>query len=77
MPREKLPWRDRFDSAYWRDNSFGYFDHDNYQRFFEAIASVLKPGGGFILESVAVSESLLPVLQPERNLRIGDLFHAS
>jgi SAM-dependent methyltransferase len=73
----KLPWRDRFDSAYCWGNSFGYFDHYNCQRFFEAIASVLKPGGGFILESGAVSESLLPVLQSERNLRIGDLdFHS-
>jgi SAM-dependent methyltransferase len=68
-----LPWRCRFDSAYCWGNSFGYFDYDNCQRFLEAIASVLKPGGGFILESGAVSESILPVLQPERKLRIGDL----
>lgn len=69
----KLPWRGRFDAAYCWGNSFGYFDHDHCQRFLEAIASVLKPGGRFILESGAVSESILPVLQPERNLRIGDL----
>jgi len=73
----KLPWRCRFDAAYCWGNSFGYFDHDSCQRFLEAIASVLKPGGQFILESGAVSESLLPVLQPERKLRIGDLdFHS-
>ena len=73
----KLPWRCRFDSAYCWGNSFGYFDHDNCQRFLDAIASVLKPGGRFILESGAVSESILPVLQPERKLRIGDLdFHS-
>jgi SAM-dependent methyltransferase len=46
----KLPWRCRFDSAYCWGNSFGYFDHDNCQRFLEAIASVFKPGGRFILE---------------------------
>lgn len=69
----KLPWRCRFDSAYCWGNSFGYFDHDNCQRFLEAIASALKPGCRFILESGAVSESILPVLQPERKLRIGDL----
>jgi hypothetical protein len=41
------------------------------------MASVLKPGARFILESGAVLESLLPALQPERNLRIGDLdFHS-
>jgi cyclopropane fatty-acyl-phospholipid synthase-like methyltransferase len=69
----KLPWTCRFDSAYCWGNSFGYFDHDNCQRFLEAIASALKPGGRFILESGAVSESILPILQPERKLRIGDL----
>lgn len=73
----KLPWRCRFDAAYCWGNSFGYFDHDNCQRFLETIESVLKPGGRFILESGAVSESILPVLQPERKLRIGDLdFHS-
>jgi len=68
-----LPWKSRFDSAYCWGNSFGYFDHDNCERFLESIASVLKPGGRFILESGAVSESILPGLQPERRLRIGDL----
>jgi SAM-dependent methyltransferase len=69
----ELPWSCRFDSAYCWGNSFGYFDHDNCRRFLEAIASALKPGGRFILESGAVSESILPVLQPERTLRIGDI----
>lgn len=69
----RLPWRERFDSAYCWGNSFGYFDYDNCQRFLEAVAWVLKPGGRFILESGAVSESILPALQPERKLRIGDL----
>jgi SAM-dependent methyltransferase len=68
-----LPWKGRFDSAYCWGNSFGYFDHDNCQRFLESVASALKPGGRFILESGAVSESILPALQPERKLRIGDL----
>jgi SAM-dependent methyltransferase len=68
-----LPWTSRFDSTYCWGNSFGYFDHDNCQRFLEAIASALKPGGRFVLESGAVSESILPVLQPERKLRVGDL----
>lgn len=68
-----LPWSGRFDAAYCWGNSFGYFDHDNCVRFLEAVAAVLKPGGRFILESGAVSESILPVLQPERKLRIGDI----
>lgn len=68
----KLPWTCRFDSAYCWGNSFGYFDHDNCQQFLEAVALALKPGGRFILESGDVSESILPVFQTERTLRIGD-----
>jgi cyclopropane fatty-acyl-phospholipid synthase-like methyltransferase len=68
-----LPWNSRFDAAYCWGNSFGYFDHDNCQRFLDAIAAALKPGGRFILESGAVSESILPALQRERTLWIGDL----
>ncbi len=73
----RLPWIARFDAAYCCGNSFGYFDHDNCQKFLDAIAVVLKPGGRFILESGAVSESILPALRPERKLLIGDLdFHS-
>jgi SAM-dependent methyltransferase len=68
-----LPWISRFDAVYCWGNSFAYFDHENSQRFLAAVASVLKPGGRFLLESGAVSESILPVLQPERRLRIGDI----
>lgn len=69
----KLPWTDRFDAAYCCGNSFGYFDHDNCQTFLNTIARALKPGGRFLLESGAVSESLLPVLQSERKMKIGEL----
>jgi SAM-dependent methyltransferase len=68
-----LPWEHRFDAAYCWGNSFAYFDHENCRRFLEAIAAALKPGGRFILESGAIAESILPVFQPERKLRIGDL----
>ncbi|MBV9085485.1 MAG: methyltransferase domain-containing protein [Acidobacteriaceae bacterium] len=73
----KLPWRAQFDAAYCWGNSFGYFDHDNCRQFLHAAALALKPGGRFMLESGTVSESLLPVMQPERNMRLGDLdFHS-
>ena len=72
-----LPRRVRFDAAYCWGNSFAYFDHDNCQRFLDAVATALKPGGRFILESGAVSESILPVLQQERKLMIGDLDYYS
>jgi cyclopropane fatty-acyl-phospholipid synthase-like methyltransferase len=72
-----LPWTFRFDAAYCWGNSFGYFDHDNCQKFLGAIAAALKPGGRFLLESGAVSESILPAFQSERELRFGDLDFAS
>ena len=72
-----LPWRARFDAAYCWGNSFGYFEHEECLRFLRAIAAALQPGGRFILESGAVAESLLPVLKPERTLKIGDIdFHS-
>lgn len=72
-----LPWASRFDAAYCWGNSFGYFDHANCCRFLEALAKALQPGARFILESGAVAESILPVLQPERTLRVGDIdFHS-
>ena len=73
-----LPWAARFDAAYCWGNSFAYFDHDACLAFLNAVATVLVPAGRFILESGAVSESLLPVLQPERSLSIGDIdFHSA
>ena len=72
-----LPWRDRFDAAYCWGNSFAYFDHANCGRFLEAIAAALRPGGRFILESGVVSESILPALQPERSMKIGDIDFSS
>jgi cyclopropane fatty-acyl-phospholipid synthase-like methyltransferase len=72
-----LPWMGRFDAAYCWGNSFGYFDHDNCQKFLDAVGAALKLGGRFILESGAVSESLISTFQPERKLRIGDLDFSS
>jgi SAM-dependent methyltransferase len=73
-----LPWTARFDAAYCWGNSFAYFNHDECQVFLRAVQAALIPGGRFILESGAVSESLLPVLQAERTMRIGDIdFHSS
>jgi SAM-dependent methyltransferase len=68
-----LPWTSRFDAAYCWGNSFGYFDHDNCQKFLDAVAAALRPGGRFILESGAVTESLVSTFRAERQLQIGDL----
>jgi cyclopropane fatty-acyl-phospholipid synthase-like methyltransferase len=72
-----LPWTSRFDVAYCWGNSFGYFDHDNCQKFLDAIAAALKPDGRFILESGAVTESLISTFQSERKLQIGNMDFSS
>lgn len=72
-----LPWTDRFDGAYCWGNSFGYFDHASCLEFLAAIARALKPGGRFLLDTGLVAESLLPQLQSERKLQIGDIGFAS
>ena len=72
-----LPWTERFDAAYCWGNSFGYFDHASCVRFLEALAQALKPGGRFLLDTGLVAESLLPHLQSERTLQIGDIGFAS
>lgn len=72
-----LPGLVDYDAAYCWGNSFAYFDYENCLRFLRAVASALKPGGRFILDSGAVSESILPTLQTERKLKIGDIdFHS-
>ncbi len=69
----ELPWRGHFDAAYCWGNSFAYFDHENCERFLAAVATSLKPGGRFVLDSGAVAESILPALQRERKMRVGDI----
>jgi uncharacterized SAM-dependent methyltransferase len=68
-----LPWESRFDAAFCWGNSFGYFDHESCLRFLEAVARALKPRGRFILDTGLVAESILPNLQQERSLQIGDI----
>lgn len=72
-----LPWRSRFDGAFCWGNSFGYFDHEGCLRFLDAVARSLKAGGRFAMDTGLVAESILPHLQPERVLQIGDISFAS
>lgn len=58
-----LPWRARFDAAFCVGNSFGYFDDEGNATFLAAVASVLKPGARFVLETPMVIENLLGHLQ--------------
>jgi SAM-dependent methyltransferase len=48
-----------FDAAFCFGNSFGYFDDSGNTEFLRSVASVLKPGGRFALETHFAAESVL------------------
>lgn len=74
----RLPWHGHFDAVMCWGNSFAYFDYANCLEFLGGVAGALKPGGRFILDSGAISESILPVLPVERKMKIGDIdFHST
>jgi SAM-dependent methyltransferase len=73
----ELPWRDRFDGALCFGNSFGYCDRDGTRAFLRTLAASLRPGAAFVLESGAIAESLLPMLQTRRWMEVNDILFLS
>ena len=73
----QLPWRAEFDGAFCFGNSFGYLDPENARKFLTAIARSLKPGSRFAIETGMAAESILPVLQPKRWFKAGDIYMLS
>ena len=69
-----LPWETRFDGAFCVGNSFGYLDDDGDAAFLRAVASALKPGARFVLETPMVLENLLEHLQDRPWWRVGDIY---
>ncbi len=68
-----LPWHAEFDGAYSLGNSFGYLDDQGNADFLKSVASTLKPGARFVLESSYITEVLLPILQERSWHPIGDI----
>ena len=68
-----LPWGARFDGAFCVGNSFGYLDDDGNAAFLRAVASALKPGAPFVLETPMVLESLLRTIKDRLWLKAGDV----
>lgn len=73
----ELPWTARFDGAMCFGNSFGYFDREQTRAFLARLANAMKRGARFVLETAATAESLLPSLQRERRIEVGDIIFSS
>jgi SAM-dependent methyltransferase len=69
-----LPWPGRFDAAFCTGNSFGYLSDEGDLAFLQAVATALKPGGRFALETPMVIESLLPSLKDRPWFKAGDIY---
>jgi SAM-dependent methyltransferase len=68
-----LPWRQEFDGAFCFGNSFGYYDDAGNAEFLKAVASALKPGAKFILDTGALMEAILFSFQERNWYQIGDM----
>jgi SAM-dependent methyltransferase len=68
-----LPWPEGFDGGYSMGNSFGYLDDEGNAAFLKSVATALKPGARFVLETGYVMEHLLPVLQERAEYPMGDI----
>jgi SAM-dependent methyltransferase len=68
-----LPWPEKFDGAFSMGNSFGYLDDLGNAAFLKSVASVLKSGARFVLDTGYVMEHLLPVLQERAWYPAGDI----
>lgn len=62
-----------FDGAYCLGNSFGYVDYAGMQAFVRNVASALRPGARFVINSGVVAESILPNFPKTKHYVLGDL----
>jgi SAM-dependent methyltransferase len=66
-----LRFREEFDAAYCFWTSFGYFEDPSHNLVVaKRIAEALRPGGRFLLD-LHVTESVLPVFEPESEWEIN------
>ncbi|WP_262507670.1 SAM-dependent methyltransferase [Spirosoma endophyticum] len=72
MPERDLGAGDTFDAAYCLGNSFSFFPRVDMQAFLARIATLLKPGGRFLVHSEMLAESILPEYQARNWQPVGD-----
>ena len=70
-----LPWRGAFDGAYCVGNSFGYLDDAGNEAFLRSVATALKPGGTFVLETPMAAESALLTIKERGWWKAGGDIH--
>src|SRR5258706_1504565 len=63
---------DSFDGAFCMGNSFGYFDIEGVSTFVKKVATCLKSGARFVINSGMVAESILPHPPKLVNFTFGD-----
>jgi SAM-dependent methyltransferase len=68
-----LPGGADYAAAYCFGNSFGYLEHEDTLAFLRGVASELRPGGRFALETGVAAECILPAVEPRRWYQIGDV----
>jgi len=68
-----LPWSAAFDGAFCFGNSFGYLDHKENVEFLRAVASALKPGGRFLIDSGIMAESFFSRFQTRGWYEVGGI----
>ena len=62
-----------FDGAYCMGHSFGYFNAEETQAFFDGVSALLRPAGRFVLDTDMAAETLLPLLEERSWSRVGEL----
>jgi len=72
-----LSWTREFDAAFCWGNSFCYLNRDEARRFLRVVASSLKPGALFLVDTGMAAESILPSLARCRWFRVGDILMLS
>lgn len=55
----RIDWNQVFDGAFCLGNSFGFYDEVESLEFICKVASSLKPGGHFVLDTLMVAEAFL------------------
>lgn len=68
-----LPWAGEFDAVICCGNSFGYLEHEENIEFIRSVSRTLKVGGGFLIDTGVVAETLLPNYQAKHWYDVGGI----